>query len=171
MIARNRSIPAASILSLALSAWAQAAGPAAADPTAAQTAASPTDAAFLAQAVPAGREEVMAASGALKMSKSAGVKKAAELVHQDHLTANRKLATIARQKGWTLPPADASAAAPSNYSDDAYVSSQIKAHQDAIALFTDEAASGSDPELRAFAQDTLPALRQHLKSMQALQSS
>ena len=168
--ARNSLIPVISILSLALSALAYGSDPAPAD-TAAVQAAAPTDAAFVSKAVPAGREEVMAARGAMTMSKSAGVKKAARLLHQDHRLANRKLAAIARQKGWTLPPRDASAAAPSNYSDDEYVSSQIKAHQDAIALFTDEAANGSDSDLRAFAQNTLPALRHHLKALQALQSS
>jgi len=169
--ARNSLIPVISILSLALSALAYGSDAASADSAAAQAAVSPTDAAFVSKAVPAGREEVMAARGAMTMSKSAGVKKAARLLHQDHRLANRKLAAIARQKGWTLPPRDASAAAPSNYSDDEYVSSQIKAHQDAIALFTDEAANGSDSDLRAFAQNTLPALRHHLKALQALQSS
>jgi putative membrane protein len=171
MINRNRMIAVASALSLAVSALAYAADQPPADTAAAQAAASPTDAAFLSKAAPAGREEAMAARGAMKLSKSPGVKKAAQLMHRDHGMANRKLAALARRKGWTLPPRDASAATPSSYSDDVYVSSQIKAHQDAIALFTDEAASGSDPDLRAFAQNTLPALQHHLKALQALQSS
>jgi putative membrane protein len=63
------------------------------------------------------------------------------------------------------------AAAPTSDSDDEYITSQIKAHQDAIALFKDEAASGSDSDLRTFAQKTMPALQHHLTALQALQSS
>jgi len=137
---------------------------------AAEPAASP-DAAFVSKAVPAGREEVMAARAALKMSKSAGVRKAARMMHRDHRTANDALTALAKQKGWVLPPRDVSAATPANYSDNDYVESQIKAHQDAIALFTDEASGGADADLRAFAQKTLPALMHHLTVLQALQSS
>jgi putative membrane protein len=171
MFTRNLLVSLASTALLAVSALACAAGQAPPGTATTQTAASPTDAAFLAKAVPAGREEVMAARGAMKMSKSAGVKKAAQMMHRDHRMANRKLAALAMQKGWTLPPRDAAAATPTSYSDDEYVAGQVKAHQDAIALFTDEAASGSDQDLRAFAQATLPALRHHLKALQALQSS
>jgi putative membrane protein len=171
MFTRNRLIAVASSTLLAVSSLAYAAEPAPADSAAAQTAASPADAAFLAKAVPAGHEEVMAARTALKMSKSPGVKSAAQMMERDHRMANKKLAGLAKQKGWTLPPRDASAAAPTNYSDDEYITSQIKAHQDAIALFKDEAASGSDPDLRTFAQKTLPALQHHLTALQALQSS
>jgi putative membrane protein len=171
MIIRSRMIAAASTLSLAVSASAYAADPAPADSAAAQATASPTDAAFLSKAVPAGREEVMAARGAIKMSKSARVKKTARLIYRDHWIANRNLAALAQRKGWTLPPPDAAAAVPTSFSDDEYIAGQIKAHQDAIALFTDEASSGSAPDLRAFAQGTLPALRHHLTALQALQSS
>ena len=138
---------------------------------AAEPAAPPDDGAFLSKAIPAGREEVMAARAALKMSKSAAIRKAARMMHRDHRMANDSLAALAKQKGWALPPRDVSAATPANYSDNEYVESQIKAHQDAIALFTDEASGGSDADLRAFAQNTLPVLRHHLTALQALQSS
>jgi putative membrane protein len=168
---RNQLIALASSTLFAVSASAYAAEPAPADTAAAQTAASPADAAFLAKAVPAGHEEVMAARTALKMSKSTGVKQAAQMMYQDHHAANQKLAALAKQKGWALPPRDASAATPASYSDDEYVAVQVKAHQEAIVLFKDEASKGSDPDLRAFAQSTLPTLQHHLKTLQALQSS
>jgi putative membrane protein len=172
MFIRHRLIGLASS-TLLFAGWASAlaAEPAPAAAAAAQTAASPADAAFLAKAVPAGHDEVMAAHTALKMSKSSGVKQAAQMMYQDHRAANRKLAALAKQKGWALPPRDASAATPASYSDDEYVSTQIKAHQDAIALFTDEASGGSDADLQAFAKKTLPTLQHHLKALQALQSS
>jgi putative membrane protein len=54
--------------------------------------------------------------------------------------------------------------------DKAYIDDQVKAHQDAIALFEKEASGGSDAELKAFAAKQLPGLRGHLKQAQDLQS-
>ena len=42
-----------------------------------------------------------------------------------------------------------------------------KSHRESINLFEREANEGSDPELKAFASKTLPALREHLKMVEA----
>src|ERR1700722_8474082 len=102
MFIKNRLIVLASSPLIAVSASAYAADPAPANAMAAPAAASPTDAAFLAKAVPGGHAEVTAAHAALKMSKSTGVKQAAQMMYDDHRAANQKLAALAKQKGWTL---------------------------------------------------------------------
>ena len=57
-----------------------------------------------------------------------------------------------------------------NAFDRGFIDAQVKAHQEAIALFEKQANSGSDSELKAFAQKQLPGLRNHLKQAQDLQA-
>lgn len=54
--------------------------------------------------------------------------------------------------------------------DRGFIEAQVKAHQEAISLFEAQANSGSDAELKAFAQKQLPALRAHLRQAQDLQA-
>jgi putative membrane protein len=68
--------------------------------------------------------------------------------------------------GQTEPWMSASGAA----FDRGFIETQIKAHQQAIALFEKQANGGDDGDLKAFAQKQLPTLRQHLKQAQDLQA-
>jgi putative membrane protein len=48
------------------------------------------------------------------------------------------------------------------------VRGEVKDHEKAVKLFQKEAQSGQDPELKQFAQQTLPKLQQHLQMAQQL---
>ncbi len=52
--------------------------------------------------------------------------------------------------------------------DAAYKSAQVKGHVQAVRLFAAYAKSGDNPELKKFAEDTLPTLRDHLRMARAL---
>ena len=52
--------------------------------------------------------------------------------------------------------------------DKSFVNTQIKAHEQTIALFKKEIASGQDADAKAFATATLPTLRKHLKQARAI---
>jgi putative membrane protein len=54
--------------------------------------------------------------------------------------------------------------------DRGFIEAQVKAHQDAIALFEQQANGGGDNDLKAFAQKQLPGLRNHLKQAQDLRA-
>lgn len=53
--------------------------------------------------------------------------------------------------------------------DAGYVAEQVKAHQNAIGLFSQQIDAGADPELQAYAAKHLPALREHLRAAEELQ--
>ncbi|HYE88237.1 MAG TPA: DUF4142 domain-containing protein [Vicinamibacterales bacterium] len=55
--------------------------------------------------------------------------------------------------------------------DEGFLAVQVKAHQDAIALFIEEANHGADSDLKAFAQKQLPLLREHLRQAEELRRS
>ena len=52
--------------------------------------------------------------------------------------------------------------------DQSYDQIQVKAHQDAVALFEDYAKDGDNADLKKWAAATLPHLKQHLKMAQKL---
>jgi len=52
--------------------------------------------------------------------------------------------------------------------DRAYLDDELSANAQEIALYQREADQGSDPEVKAFAQQMLPILRQHLSMAEAL---
>jgi putative membrane protein len=135
------------------------------------------DASFYKKAAEAGLFEVDAANQAQQKASSQKVKDFAAEMVKDHSAANDKLAAIAQSKNITLPTsasmgqmavkAKLDVLSGDTY-DKSYIKSQIKAHQQTIALFKKEIASGQDPDAKAFATATLPTLRAHLKAIRAV---
>jgi putative membrane protein len=94
----------------------------------------------------------------------------------DHTKANEQLMSIAKEKGIALPTQlDAQHAAVSAKLktlsgasfDKYYLSTELKGHEMTIDAFKAEASTGSDPDLIAFANATLPTLEMHLSMIQA----
>ena len=52
-----------------------------------------------------------------------------------------------------------------------YIGRQIKAEQDALALYSEEAVNGADTDLQELARNTVPKLRQRLVSLELLHAS
>lgn len=90
---------------------------------------------------------------------------------QDHTATNRELLRLASAKGIRI---ERSLGARNEMAltqllqlsgrtfDRMYLNEQVAAHELAVALFQTEASQGQDPDLKAFAQRTLPALQMHL---------
>lgn len=142
-------------------------------PLAAFAASSP-DASFYKHAAEGGISEVDAGRLAQDKASSQQVKDFGAMMVKDHSAANEKLQALASSKSVTLPTTAsvgqmATKAKLDVLSGDAfdksYVKGQIGAHRQTIALFRKEISSGQDADAKAFASETLPTLRAHLKAI------
>ncbi|EIK94123.1 hypothetical protein PMM47T1_23732 [Pseudomonas sp. M47T1] len=133
---------------------------------------------FVDAAASGGITEVEAGKLALEKSTSADVKTFANQMIKDHGAANDKLTALATKLDIEVPDsATLTQQAKQKVLemrdesfDKAYAANQVKAHEDTVALFKKEAASSDKPELKAFAEKTLPTLEEHLKMAKALQA-
>ncbi|MBX8533025.1 DUF4142 domain-containing protein [Pseudomonas cichorii] len=126
---------------------------------------------FVEDASAKGIAEVEAGRLAQEKGSSGDVKSFADKMVKDHTAANNKLKALAESKNLEVS-SDAQMMDKAKSMilelrsaksfDQAYANNQVKAHEEAIALFEEEAANGEDAELKAFAADTLPKLKEHL---------
>lgn len=132
---------------------------------------------FVEDASAKGVAEVEAGKLAQEKGSAADVKSFADMMVKDHTMANQKLKAIADSKKLEVSTnAQLMDKAKSmilelrtaKSFDQAYANNQVKAHEATIKLFEDEASNGKDPELKAFAAETLPKLKTHLMHAQAL---
>ena len=137
------------------------------------------DAAFYKKATEGGLFEVDTGNQAAKTSNNQQVKDFGSMLVTDHTAANDKLKGIAASKNISLPTT-ASAGQMAQKAkldvltgdtyDKSFIKTQIKAHEQTIALFKKEATTGHDADAKAFAAATLPKLRKHLKEARSIAS-
>jgi putative membrane protein len=134
---------------------------------------------FAVDAAAGGMMEVEAGQLATTKATNQALKDHGKMMVTDHTKANEQLMQIATQKGISLPKAlpadhkqhrDKLASTSGAGFDQLYVQQMIKDHEKTIALFEKQAKNGKDAELRAFAEQTLPKLRQHLEHTRSLAS-
>ena len=126
---------------------------------------------FVTQAAQSNIAEIQAGQLAVSKGMSDSVKMFGQMMVNDHTMALHQLDSIVNDAIFPLPtqPDDAHKAllqrlgTLSGHSfDTAYINSQVKDHQVAIALFDTEKSSGTDNSLKAYATKTLPNLNMHL---------
>ena len=181
-----RSLGGALVFALALSlaghAQGQAGGqpapaakaPSAAGATAQQGGLSSQDRHFIRKAMEANASEVAAGKLAAEKATNEDIKKFGERMAQDHSKAGEELKQIASELGVKLPANPAGKKKDKDemkmlqrlkdeHFDAAYAKAQLMGHQKAVAMFRQEAQKGSAPQLKEFAEKTLPTLEEHLK--------
>jgi len=138
------------------------------------------DATFAMKAAQGGLAEVSEGKLAASKGSDPKIKEFGEKMVSDHGKANDELKAVAQKSGVTLPT-EASKKEQDDANklgqkmgkdfDEAYAKMMVKDHEEDVALFQKEADSGSDPNLKAFAQKTLPTLKEHLSMAKELQGS
>lgn len=135
---------------------------------------------FIDTASASGIAEIETSRLAIQKTTSTDINSFAVEMIKDHTDANRDLKAIAAHHDLPMAPeAEILDRArklmlqvqEGESFDIAYVANQIKAHEDAIQLFKDEAEHSASPELKAFAIQTLPKLQMHLDMARKLEMS
>jgi putative membrane protein len=136
-----------------------------------------TDTKFLKAAAEGGLAEVALGQLAMEKASSSEVKKFGQRIVDDHSKANDELRQLAAQKSVELPQ-DLSAkdkatkATLENLSgeqfDQAYMKDMVKDHRKDVSDFRRESTSAHDPDIKKFASQTLPTLKDHLKLAESI---
>jgi putative membrane protein len=146
---------------------------------AADTGVSQHDREFMGKAAQGGLVEVAAGKLAAKRGENPTVRAFGQKMVSDHTAANEVLKSLADSKQMNLPdtvPPEEQATLGKLEGlngiafDQAYASYMVKDHVSDIKEFEKEAKSGQDPDVKAFAAQTLPTLRHHLMLANQLSS-
>jgi putative membrane protein len=129
---------------------------------------------FLTHAAQGGEAEVELGRLAQQKAADAQVKAFGQRMETDHSKAGSELRALIAQKGLTIPGGLPPEALPLKNRldklqgatfDQAYMRAMVDDHTKAVREF-EMAAKSTDPDIKAFAEKTLPTLRDHLKMAQ-----
>ncbi len=136
--------------------------------------------AFLVDATNVGMAEVQLSRIAVERSTNAAVKDFANLMINDHTSANDQVMALAAKKNVTLPSdvsdenrkkSDDLMKKSGKDFDKEYVDIMVKDHEAAVNLFERASNNVSDAEVVSFINGILPKLKNHLESVKALKKS
>src|SRR4051812_49414787 len=129
---------------------------------------SSADKKFAENAAKGGMMEVAWGKAAASRAQNSDVKQFGSKMVKDHSKANDELKSIASKKGITLSTDEPSA----NFkSDKAYMDMMVKDHEKNLAEFQKEAQSGSDPDLKKFADKTSKVISGHLSEARRINNN
>jgi putative membrane protein len=135
---------------------------------------------FVATIGSAGLSEVQEAQLAQQKGQDQKVKDFAQTMITDHTANNKQLADLAQQKGLTAPDSpDAKDQAEidklqkldGKKFDRAYLKDEVRDHEKVLKLLQKEASDGTDPDIKAFAEQTIPVIQKHLDLAKTAKSS
>ncbi len=129
---------------------------------------------FVQDAAVSGMEEVSISKIAVDRAQNPDVKAFAEMMVTDHTGANSELTSLASTKMEPLPADKTNVEKWSQRStkdfDQEYIDKMVRDHKKAVELFEKESKNGTDADLKAFADKTLPTLRSHLAKVEQLKA-
>jgi putative membrane protein len=103
------------------------------------------------------------------------IKSFGNMMVSDHTQTQQKLMQLSKNKGYQIPPeatggvmADLKLKNATDAFDRLYVHAMVVDHRSTVQMFEKYALTGKDPDVKAFAQQTLPTLKQHLAEITAI---
>jgi putative membrane protein len=134
---------------------------------------------YMAMAGSSDQFEIQSGQLALQMSQNPAVRNLAQMLITDHTNSTQMVVAAAQSAGLNPPPPailpqhqallDQERAAGSGAAFDmAFQQVQIQAHQQALTLHQNYAASGDVPALRTVAGQIVPVVQTHLNALQTL---
>ena len=135
---------------------------------------------FLKNAAAGGLAEVELGKLAAAKGSADGVKQFGQRMVEDHSKANELLKQVAGRESIAVPDSlDAKAQARVDklaklsgaQFDRAYIKDQVKDHEQDVREFQLEAENGLDPDVKHFAAQTLPTLKEHLTMIKDLRKN
>lgn len=136
---------------------------------------STSDRKFIIDAYRGSKTEILIGHLGVEQASGKAAKELAQKLIQDHTKASQELATLARQKGVSLPEHVPEARVPGSLSEkkgeafDKELSKVlVEDHERDIKTFEDQVTAGEDSDIKAWADKMLPMLRTHLAQARAL---
>jgi putative membrane protein len=131
---------------------------------------------FLTQASIGNLQEVNMSRTAVAHAQMQEVKDFAQQMITDHSKAEDQLMQLVKRRGieipgpaTDIPPEDIMLAKiPARDFDKMYVHMMVPGHRQTVQMFEKYALTGKDPDVKAFAQQTLPILKKHLQAIIAI---
>jgi putative membrane protein len=133
---------------------------------------------YAAAAASSDQFEIQSSQTALTKSQNAEVRRYAQMLIEHHTQTSATLARAAQEAGMAPPPPvlmprhaamlRTIQAAPADRFDRVYLTAQVPAHQEALALHQNYAANGDTPSLRTAAGAAVPFVQQHLTEAQSM---
>lgn len=139
---------------------------------------SQADTTFMQQAAASDAFEIQSSQLAAAQARRPAVKRFAQEMIQDHGQTTQQLTQIAQSKNVPPPPAQPDAEHAQMISalqgehggrfDRDYLRDQVSGHEMAATAYQQEISTGTDADLKAFAQQTLPIIQRHLQEARSL---
>jgi putative membrane protein len=131
---------------------------------------------FIIQASIGNLQEVAMGRLAVQQAVSPEVKAFATRMVADHSKAEEQLMQLVKARGFQIPREATDPPVedmmlkntPAKDFDRVYVHMMVPGHRQTVQMFEKYALTGKDPDVKAFAQQTLPVLKEHLASVTAM---
>jgi putative membrane protein len=132
---------------------------------------------FLIQASIGNLQEIAMGRLAAEQAANPEVKTFAQRMVTDHSKAEAQLMQLIKSRGFQIPREATDSPVenpmlkntPAKDFDRVYVHMMVPNHRETVQLFEKYALTGKDPDVNAFARQTLPVLKEHLEAITAIE--